>query len=268
MRVSQFLKHLETELLDTIKYRYVIYAFVETNLKLRYRRSYLGFIWTVLAPILNFLVIGIIFNFIMQNRIENFFQYYFSGAVFFSLVSNVLNKSPFLMIQNEHFIKKIYVPKLVYILNTSIYEFTNFVLSFLALLILGLLFGVVHIQPTIILSFVPILLLLLFLVGIGTVLCVLTVYFRDFMHITPVGVQALFFLTPVIYTPDMIPQKYQFLVTLNPFYYFLDAFRDLLVRGTIPSLEYFFILVMSTLASLAIGLYVIVKYSNRIVFKL
>jgi ABC-type polysaccharide/polyol phosphate export permease len=154
------------------------------------------------------------------------------------------------------------------VLNASIYEFTNFVLSFLALVLLGIFANLIEFNWLIPFAFIPIFFLLLFLIGIGTILSILTVYFRDLMHIIPAGVQALFFLTPIIYTRDMIPAKYQFLVTLNPFYYFLEAFRSLLISGQWPTPIFFLIILITTLVSLILGLFVIVKYNNKIVFKL
>jgi ABC-2 type transport system permease protein len=220
---------LKKEFRDIYRYRYVTISYIQTNLKLRYRRSYLGFLWTVLAPILNYLVMGLVFSLIMRSHIENFFAYYFSGAVFFAVVSSILNRSTHFLIGNEHFIKKIYLPKLTFILNGTLYEFTNFALSVVALFFLGAIFQQLHFSIYAPLALIPLALILFFLIGIGSIISVATVYFRDLMHIIPVGVQSLFFLTPILYTQSMIPEKYQFLLKLNPIYYFLECFRHIYI---------------------------------------
>jgi len=259
---------IKKELEDVYKYRYVVYSFVQTNLKLRYRRSYLGFIWTILAPMLNYLVMGVIFSFIMANRMPNYFVYYFSGAIFFAIVSSTLNRAPTFLIGNEHYIKKIYVPKLIFILNGTIYEITNFLLSAISLIVLGMIFGKLDLSWHSFLIFIPIVLISFFLIGIGTLIGIATVYFRDLMHIVPVVVQAAFFLTPVIYEKSMIPQKFQFLVELNPLYYFLELYRLPLVYHEIPPLNYFVICFILASVTFSIGLFMIKKFDNRIIFKL
>jgi len=261
-------EEIKKELEDVYKYRYVVYSFVQTNLKLRYRRSYLGFIWTILAPMLNYLVMGIVFSFIMANRMPNYFIYYFSGAVFFAIISSTLSRAPAFLLGNEHYIKKIYVPKLIFILNGTIYEIANFVLSAVSLIILGMLFGKLDLSWHSFLIFIPIILISFFLIGIGTLIGIATVYFRDLMHVIPVIVQAAFFLTPVIYEKSMIPQEYQFLVDLNPFYYYLELYRLPLVYHQVPPMSYFVICTILSFVTFCFGLFMIKKYDNKIVFKL
>ncbi|MBX2989408.1 MAG: ABC transporter permease [Bdellovibrionaceae bacterium] len=235
---------------------------------MRYRRSYLGFVWTVLAPMLNYLVMGIVFSFVMRDRIPNYFVYYFSGAIFFSIISSTLNRSPLFLIGNEHYIKKIYIPKLTFVLNGTIYEITNFFLSATALLILGLLAGQLNLSWHTVLIAVPLILISFFLVGLGCLISVAAVYFRDLIHIIPVLVQATFFLTPVVYQESMIPSEYQFFIKLNPFYYFLEIYRQPLVYHQVPAFSYYVFCFLISATLLLIGISVIKKFDNKIVFKL
>jgi ABC-type polysaccharide/polyol phosphate export permease len=211
---------------------------------------------------------GFIFSFIMANRIPGYFVYYFTGAIFFSIISSTLNRAPVFLIENEHFIKKIYVPKLIFILNGITYEITNFLLSAISLIILGMLFGKLDLSWHSFLIFIPIGLISFFLIGIGTIIGIATVYFRDLMHIVPVIVQAFFFLTPVIYEKSMIPEQYRFLVDWNPFYYFLEIYRLPLVYHQIPPASYYLICIALSLVVFFAGLLMIKKFDNRIIFKL
>lgn len=256
------------ELKETYRFRYVVYSHIKTNLKLRYRRSFLGFIWTVLAPMLNYLVIGLVFSVLMSGRKPNYFLYYFSGAVFFGIVSGVLNKATVVFIQNEHFIKKIYVPKLVFIFNGVGVELVNFFLSATALIFLGYISGLLHLSWHVLLTIIPVLLISLFLLGVSCLLAVATVYFRDFLHIVPVVIQALFFLTPVIYDKTMIPEKYYWCLDLNPIYYYTEIFRLPLIDHIVPSIHWYIVPVLSSFIMLPVGLLVVKKFDNKIVFKL
>lgn len=259
---------IRKELFSVYKYRYVVFSYIQTNLKLRYRRSTLGFAWTVLAPMLNYLVMGIVFSFIMRDRIPNYFAYYFSGAVFFAVVSSTLNRAPLFLLGNEHYIKKIYIPKMIFILNGTLYEVANFFLSTMALLLLGAVFQQLHLSIHAVLALIPFTLLVFFLIGIGSIISIATVYFRDLNHIVPVIVQAFFFLTPVIYERSMIPDKYQFLVVLNPFFYFLEAYRIPLIFNSFPPLHYYGICFALAIGSFCLGVHLIKKFDNKIVFKL
>lgn len=259
---------LKQEFKDTYRYRYVSYSYIQTNLRLRYRRSYLGFVWTVLAPLLNYLVMGLVFSLLMHNRMEGFFPHYFSGAVFFAVIASVINRSPSFLISNEHFIKKIYLPKLTFVLNGTLYEFANFSLSILALFVLGAFAGQLNLSLYSFLALIPLFLILFFLIGMGCIISVATVYFRDLNHIIPVGIQSLFFLTPILYEKSMIPEKYQFLIDWNPIYYFLETFRQPLIYGNAPPINYYAICFALALTSFTLGLLTIKKFDNRIVFKL
>lgn len=263
-----FFEKIKKEIFDIYRYRYVTYSFIQTNLKLRYRRSYLGFIWTVLAPLLNYLIIGIVFTLLMTNRMDNFFVYYFTGAVFFTVISNTLNRAPGFLIGNERFIKKIYLPKLIFILNGTLYEVANFILSVFSLLILGIMSGYLSLNPTMPITIIPVFLIIILLIGISSLISVGSVYFRDLTHIVPAMVQSLFFITPVIYEKSMIPERYHFLITLNPIYYYLELFRQPIVYGTLPPLNYYLICFVFSLTVFFIGITVVKKFDNRIVFKL
>lgn len=262
------LNSLKLECSEIYRFRYVTFSYIENTLKLRYRRSFLGFVWTVLAPMLNYLVMGLVFTFIMQNRIPNYFTYYFSGAVFFAIISSSLNRAPNFLLANEHFIKKIYLPKIIFVLNGTLYEVVNFILSASALIILGMFAGKLDLSWHSLLIVIPIFMIAFFLIGVGCLISVATVYFRDLIHIVPVLLQATFFLTPVIYEESMVPEAYRFLVKLNPFYYFLEIYRRPLVFHEVPELKYYLICLALSIVSLLSGLLVIKKFDNRIIFKL
>lgn len=259
---------LVREFAELWRFRYVTYSYVYTTVKIRYRRSYLGFVWTVLAPMFHYIMIGFMMGLLMKGRMENFYTYYFTGAVFYALVGAVIAKSPSVMLSNEHYIKKIYVPKVIFLLNVVCYEFTNFFLSASALVLLGQLAGVWNFSILSPLALVSLFLSSFFLIGIAAILSVLTVYFRDLLHIVPVILQAVFFVTPIAYRIDMIPPEYHWLAIVNPIFYFLELFRMPIVEGQIPPLKYYAIASGLAAISCVTGLWVLKKFENKIVFKL
>jgi homopolymeric O-antigen transport system permease protein len=265
---TSFYNQIKTEILEAYRFRYVTYAYVTTNLKLRYRRSSLGFIWTVLAPMLHYILIGLVFTLLMSQRRSNYFAYYFSGALFFAIISGILNKAPTIFIANENFIKKIYVPKLTFVLNVISIEVVNFFLSGSTLILLGLMLH--KFEPTwmIFASIIPVIYAAISLLGITCLISVITVYFRDFIHIMPVGLQALFFATPIVFDETMIPEKYHWIIVCNPVYYLLKMFRGPLLDQTLAPASLYLYGLVGSVSILIFGLFIIKKFDNRIVFKL
>jgi len=261
-------EQIRRDALEIWKYRYVTISYVYTTTKIRYKRSYLGYIWTVFGPMLHYIMIGFIMGLLLKDRMQDYYANYFSGALFFSVVSGVIGKSPSIMISNEHFIRKIYVPKTMFLLNVVSYELWNFALSATGLLVIGFATGAITLHATFPLSLAALLLTGLFLAGIASMISVATVYFRDLGHIIPVLLQALFFATPIAYSKEMLPAQYHWIATLNPITYFLDLFRLPLISGKFPPTETWLVAGALSLLSLTFGLWLLKKYDNKIVFKL
>lgn len=263
-----FISELKKNFKQLYLYRYVTISHIQTTLRLRYRRSLLGFIWTVLAPLLQYLVIGVVFWYASNVRTENFFAYFFTGSIVFNIFSLTLTRAPGIMLANEHFIKKIYLPKMIYVLNLVLYEIVNFFLSSLALLVLGLITLQFKVSWALLFLPVSILIIIPALIGLSSLLGIAGVYFRDLNYILPPIMQAAFFLTPIAYTIDILPLKIQKFVHLNPFYYFVELIRTPIVSQTLPNPNIIVVSLFSSVALFIIGLWTIYKFDNRIVFKL
>lgn len=262
------MKTLTDEFKAIYHYRYVVLAYVETSLKIRYRRSYLGFLWTLLAPLIHYAVIGVVFSVVLKSPIPNYFQYYLIGAFFFSLLNSSLARSLTFFISNEHFIKKVSVPKLIYVINGISYEVINFLLSSVVLLSLGVFFQKIELTLFSILSLIALITFIFFLFGIACILAIATVYFRDLIYIVPALLQITFFVTPVIYDKSMVPEKYHFLININPLFYFLDSFRTPLINQAKIEPNQYLICISLAFLSTTCGFYAIKKFEDRIVFKL
>lgn len=259
---------LKTELMDAWRFRYVVISFVQTKLKQRYRRSVLGFLWTILAPMTHYAIIGFVMSHIGRANIPNYFVYMFTGSVFFSVFSNIMNSAPGYLIGNEHFIKKIYLPKVIFIFNSIFLEFTNFLLTASALLLLGIVTQTVHFSAALWFLPIPLFFAFIMLTGLGSLISVMAVYFRDLMHIIPAVMQAAFFLTPILYSPESLPGNYKKFIFWNPLYYVIECFREPIVSGELPKSIYIVGLGVSSVIVGLFGLVVLKKYDNKIVFRL
>jgi len=259
-----------SEIRESWRYRSVAENYVWTSLGVRYRRSVLGYLWTVLSPLAKYAIMGVVFEIIGRFQMTNYYGFFFVGSVFFGYFSTVVVQSTTTFINNEHYIKKIYVPKLIFVLNIVLYETVNFLLVLVGILALLILVG----QATfgvawIVLPFV-VLLTILALVGISCILAVATIYFRDLQHISDILFQILFFATPIFYPVETLSKNplLAAISSANPVFYFLTAFREPIVSNHFPTPQVGFICIISSVAFFFVGLLVLDRYNNRIIFKL
>jgi len=256
------------ELKEAYRYRTVIYVYA--SLKVRYKRSILGYLWTVLAPMGYYFVLAFIFSYGLRTSMpgSNYYVYMFSGAIIFSAISSVINQASTIMFVNEGYIKKIYVPKMVFVLNVVLYEFANFLLVMLAVLILGFAAHQISFSYHFIFALVPMLLSVLFTSGAALIISIVSLYFRDLSHMVPVLMNACFFGTPIMWYNELAPPLMRKLNYLNPFYYFVELFREPFLNNRLPDLKLLGICSSFTIVVFVVGLFMLSRFNNRIIFKL
>jgi ABC-type polysaccharide/polyol phosphate export permease len=235
---------------------------------MRYRRSFIGFLWTVLAPLINYLLIALVFIYAIGKSDPNFFPYFFTGSIIFNVFSITLQRAPGIMLVNEMYIKKIYLPKIIYVLNTCSYELTNFILTSMTLLAVGFLFEKMSLSWALFIIPANLILVVLSLLGLSCLLSIAGVFFRDLLYIVPQAMQALFFLTPIIYKAEVFPPWIQQIMQMNPLYHMVEIFRAPIVDGQLASSQHYMHAFIFSILSFSIGYMFIKKFDNRIVFKL
>ncbi len=264
------INELKKELFDIIRYRYVVFYFVYTKMKVRYKRSTLGYLWTVLAPVTYYLVLGLVFSYGFRISMsgQNYLPYMISGAIFFNTFATIIGQSCNLMINNENFIKKIYIPKMIFVLNLIFYEFTNMIIIFVSVSILGYIFGLIQFSWHILFIVISFLLAILFLCGVSIITSILSLYFRDLIQIIPVIMQIVFFATPIFWFKENVPPLLVKLNYFNPFFYFVEMFRLPLISNQLPALNIVIVSFFISIFVFLLGLFFLYKFNNRIIFKL
>jgi ABC-type polysaccharide/polyol phosphate export permease len=250
------------------KYRYVISSYVSIHLRMRYRRSFLGFIWTVLAPLLQYAVIAVVFLYALKYNAQNFFSNFITGSVIFNFISVTLQRAPNVMLQNENYIKKIYLPKSIFVINVCAYELTNLILTSSTLFVVSLLAGKIALSWSLLslpFCFIP---LVLCVFGLSLFLSIAGVFFRDVSYIVPQIMQAMFFLTPIVYTMDSLPPRFQNLISFNLFYHLVEIFRAPIVSQSLAAQEHYIYASLFSFLIFIIGYISLKKYENKIVFRL
>ena len=245
--MNTIIKKTISRLQILLKYRELFFQLVSRDIKLKYRRSILGYFWSVLNPLLTMAVMYIVFSNIFARGTLYFPIYLLIGQLLFNFMSIATTRSLGSVIQNAVLLKKIYVPKYIFTLAVVSSEWVNLFFSLGALLIL-IIITKVPISGRFVLIFIPILQLYVFSLGLGLFLAQAAVFFRDTVYIWGVITTAWLFLSAIFYPVDILPDQIHYLVTnYNPMYFYITMFRnftigsanmgslDLAIRGVIAA---------------------------------
>lgn len=235
-----------------MRYGPLLYELVLRDIKIKYRRSALGVLWTVLNPLLMMVILYVVFSKLFRFEIENYAIYILSGQVLFNYYQTATTDAMLAILGNASLIKKIYLPKYILVLAKVLSGGVNLAASFAALVIVILATGG-RITPVFFLAAVPLVCLLVFSVGIGLVLAAYTVRFRDIQHLYGVFCMGLFYLTPVIYPSSILPEYMKRIVYFNPLTRMLDPFRCIVMENKIPAAGDMLFCMMTAVIAAAAG---------------
>ena len=227
------MKHLR-EIYD---YRQMIYSLVRKELRGRYKGSALGFLWTFINPLLQLLVYTFVFSIVMPNNIEKFYLYLFIGLIPWLFFSGSLTGGAACIINQKDMVKKIYFPREVMPIAYVASNFVNMLLCFIVIFGVVIVAGV-GISPVACL-YLPIIWAVEFIMCLGGAMLTsaLTVYFRDLEYILGIVTMAWMYLTPVVYSIDMVPERLRPFMNLNPMTPVIVAYRDILYSRQIPEIS-------------------------------
>lgn len=248
------------------------------DFKVKYRRSMLGVLWSILNPLFTMLVITAVFGVLLgENRPPHFASYYITGWSIWNFFSEATSLSMGSVLGGASLIKKVYIPKYIFPLEKCVFALINFAFSIVAVIAVMLIDGV---YPTwaMLLAPVPVLYCFVFSVGFSLILSALTVYFRDIQHLYSVLLTLWLYLTPIVY-PISVIEGNQWIMTIircNPMFYFVDYFRNVMMLGVndplvvnssynLPTLEENLICLAIAVVTLLIGALVFSKAQKKFI---
>lgn len=212
------------------KFQPLLQELIARDIKIKYRRSVLGVLWTLLNPLFMMIILSVVFSNLFKFDIENFPLYILSGQVIFNFFNDSTTSAMSAIINNASLIKKVYVPKYLFVLSRIFSSFINLLASFTALLLV-MVATRTELHWKVLLVPIPLMLLMGLSLGVGLILAALTVRFRDIMHLYSVFTTALMYLTPVIYPMSMLPEWLEPIVRINPITNILIMFRDVMLNN-------------------------------------
>jgi len=212
----------------------LVTALTIKEIKVRYKRTYLGYAWSLLNPLMYAVTYWIAFKAILNVRIEGYFIFLLAGLFPWQWLNNSLTTAPMAFINNAPLVKKIAFPRYLIVASSVVTEGLHFLLCLPVLALLALLFGRGTISP----AWGYGALLLLVIQGVATygfalAIASCNVFFRDIERLLGLAMTVLFYVTPVIYEPQMVPPTFQPLIDFNPFTHIIVAWRSLLLTGTL-----------------------------------
>lgn len=253
--------------LNLIKYRTLLIELVSRDLKIKYRKSILGYIWSLLNPLMMMAVVSLVFSYLFRYEIERYALYVLVGQIIFGFYSEATNLSMTSVIDNGSLLKKVYIPKYIFPLSRVFSSFVNMMFSFGAIAIM-LIINRVGLTFNILLLPLGLAYVFLFSLGVGLMLSSITVFYRDVIHLYSVLLVAWMYLTPIFYPENILPTIGRIIIKFNPLYYYITYFRKIIVFGETPSIHMNVICLLFGCIALGIGVKAFIKNQDKFVLYL
>ncbi len=250
---------------EILLFKPLISNIISRDLKIRYKRSFLGIGWTLLAPLGSMIIMWAVFTIALKVQIPFYAVYLFSGMIVWAFFLQSSAAGCQSLLNAASLIRKVRIPRSVFPVTVVVNNALNFTFAFLALLIVIWVSGApFHWQ----IIATPLVLLpaLVFTAGWSLLVSSLSVFFRDLQYILDVGLGALFYLTPILYQPSMVPEKYHWIVSYNPLAKFIYLFRNLVYDGILPDPRVYLVAWGMSLCMFCVGWVVFHRLHRKIVF--
>ncbi len=235
------------------RYRELIRNLVVKDLKIKYRDSTIGFLWSLVNPLLLIFVYSFVFSHILKVGIANFSYFLLIGILPWNFFAQSVMMATGSILENGGLIRKVAMPMEVFPVATVLFNLAQFVLALIVFLPMAFLFFQASIS-WVTLWFFPLLILdMFFTIGLSFIVSTATVFYRDVRHFVEIFLTLLFWLTPVIYDINSIPGSLRSVIYLNPQTFFVLGFQDVLYHHAVPESSRLLLLLALALASLLIG---------------
>lgn len=256
---------VKTEVIELLNYKDLLWNLVARDLTVRYKRSVLGFLWTMLNPIINTIVFTVIFSTIFRFEVKDFIIYFLSGYQLWNFFAQSTNVASRCILANGPLFKKIYIPKSIFVLSSVLSGLINFMFTLIPLLALIFIIGR-GFQLSMLFLPIALLMTIIFTIGISLIISACSVFFIDIVEIYSVILMPWMYFTPIIYPVDIVPPKYLPFLKLNPMYYLVECFRLPIYMGQLPGPQLILGAVLVSVGALLIGYWVFSKLEDEFVY--
>ena len=250
------------------KYSFLLQQLVSRDFKVKYKRSVLGVLWSLLYPILTMAVMALVFTNVFKFTTPgvNYLAYLMSGLVIFNYFSEASNLAMSSVVANFSLINKVYMPKYIFPLSKCVFVGINFLLSQIPLYIILLATGTGINLYHLLLPYAY-LCLLLFTLGFGLILATVAVFLRDMLYIYGVVISLWTYMTPIMYDIAIIDNPYLlFIFKCNPMYWFVYFTRKIMLYHTMPEVNVWIYCIVFGLGTLIVGIFTFKKNQDKFIY--
>ncbi|MBQ7736445.1 MAG: ABC transporter permease [Oscillospiraceae bacterium] len=247
------------------KYRFLFEELVKRDFKTKYKRTVLGMAWSVLSPLLMLLVMRLVFTHFFGRGMNHYTTYLFCGTLLYSYFTESTNQGMTSLMSNAAIFTKVNVPKYLFLFSKNVQTLINFGLTLCVFFLFCVLDHITFTWKFVLLLY-PVVLLMVFNVGLGLILSALFVFFRDIQYLWGVFTQLLMYMSAIFYTIDGYSPMVRNLFLLNPMYLFIRYFRKIVIEATIPSVWFHLLLLADAVFVFTVGCAIYKKYNTRFLY--
>lgn len=247
---------------DLWDYRNLTIKLAMSDFKIRYKNSVLGFVWSLIEPLMMLTVLYIIFSIFMRVNVEHYQIFLLVGIISWNMLSKGTTMSLNSILGKPSLVNKVYFPREILVISSCI---TALLMTLLEFVVFGIFMIIFAITPTITAIYFPIILFIEFvlILGLSFGLASLNVYYRDVQYIWAVIIQVGFFASPIIYPISTIPEKYVWIIKLNPMTLIIDMLRESMIYSVTPVFRDIIFIIISTSLIFIIGYIIFIKLEPR-----
>ena len=262
MRFSIMLRERITKIYS---YRGNLWKIAFSRVKAKYSNAFLGVFWAVVNPLLLMLVITFVFTFIFKAEIKNFPLFVLAGIIPWMFFSSSLFDAAGSIINQRGLLQQFNIPKEIFPISVVLANFLEFIAGFCTLYFVFLFFNfkIISLVPFL---FIVLFLHFLFICGISLMLSVLNVVYRDITHFLGVMLMIWFWITPIFYSSEMLPEQLRWVISINPMSCYIQYYRDVIFNGNLPSISIFAGTFLWAIVSLILG-FKVFSYFEKELFK-
>lgn len=247
------------------RYWFLFEELVKRDFTKKYKRTILGMAWSILSPLINLLVMWLVFSNLFGNNVDHYAIYLFAGQLVFSYFSDATNLGMNSLVSNAAIFTKVNVPKYLFLFSQNVSSLINFGLTLLVFFGFVAFDGIPFTWKFLWLIF-PTVCLIIFNLGLGLILSALFVFFRDMQYLWGIMTQLLMWLSAIFYTIDSYSYTAQCMFLLNPIYLYIRYFRKIVLDSTIPTVQFHLLAIAYALIAFGIGAYMYKKYNHEFLY--
>lgn len=247
------------------KHQFLLEELIKRDFKKKYKGTALGMAWSVLNPLLMLIIMRIVFTQFFGAGVAHYTTYLFCGNIVFSFFSEASTQGMTSLLSNAPIFTKVNVPKYLFLIARDSQTFINFLITLAVFFILCIFDDITFTWKFITLIY-PIIMLVIFNLGVGLVLSALYVFFRDMQYLWGVFTQLLMYMSAIFYPIDSFSPTIQNVFLINPVYLFIRYFRKVVIDGMIPSVWFHLLMAFDALFFLAIGAWIYKKYNHEFLY--